>query len=61
MQRLSLQENPDPTMQNPAKSGRGLQIYRSRKGGLLMVFSMLIVCLVFLRLRRLRLKIDFKF
>ncbi len=48
-------------MQNPAISGRGLQIYWSRKGGLLMVFSMLIVCLLVLRLRRLRIKIDFKF
>jgi len=46
-------------MQNPAW-GRGLQIYRSRKEGLLMILPMLILSLL-ARLRRIGIKIDFWF
>ena len=47
-------------MQNPAISGRGLQIYWSRKGELLMFLLMLLLGL-FKRLRRVGIKIDFTF
>ena len=47
-------------MQNPALGG-GVCTYWSRKEDYYMVFSMLIVCLLILRLRRLKIKIDFRF
>ena len=56
-----MQENPDSKCETPPYQDGVCIIHGVERGDCYMVFSMLIVCLIFLRLRRLKIKIDFRF
>jgi hypothetical protein len=56
-QSRTLQEPSDSTHAKPRRTGRGLQIYRSRKGNY-MVLSMVLLILILIRKRRTKIQFN---